>query len=71
MIAVNRTFCIQTFVMNIVYNFRTTFYTRCEECGVAPPARDEFVGHSRSELNDAYCHLSDEYLLKEGEKFVW
>lgn len=56
---------------HILYDLRTTFYTRCEECGVAPPARDEFVGHSRGELNDAYCHLSDEYLLKEGEKLVW
>ena len=56
---------------HILYDLRTTFYTRCEECGVAPPARDEFVGHSRGELNDAYCHLSDEYLLNEGKKLVW
>ena len=28
---------------HILYDLRTTFYTRCEECGVAEPARDEFV----------------------------
>ena len=57
--------------MHIFYDLRTTFYTRCEECGVAPPARDEFVGHSSSVLNATYTDLSDEYLLKEGEKLVW
>ena len=56
---------------HILYDLRTTFYTRCEECGVAPPARDEFVGHSRGELNNTYCDLSDEYLLNEGKKLVW
>ncbi len=56
---------------HILYDLRTTFYTRCEECGVAPPARDEFVGHSRGELNKTYSHLSDEYLLNEGKKLVW
>ena len=54
-----------------LYDLRTTFYTRCEECGVAPAARDEFVGHSRGELNEAYSDLSDEYLLEEGKKLVW
>ena len=56
---------------HIFYDLRTTFYTRCEECGVAPPARDEFVGHSSSVLNATYTDLSDEYLLKEGEKLSW
>lgn len=56
---------------HILYDLRTTFYTRCEECGVAPPARDEFVGHSRGELNNTYSDLSDEYLLDEGKKLVW
>ena len=56
---------------HILYDLRTTFYTRCEECGVAPPARDEFVGHSGGALHKTYCHLSDEYLLQEGEKLVW
>lgn len=56
---------------HILYDLRTTFYTHCEECGVAEPARDEFVGHSRGRLNNAYSDLSDEYLLKEGKKLVW
>ncbi len=56
---------------HILYDLRTTFYTRCEECGVAEPARDEFVGHSRGRLNNAYSDLSDEYLLKEGRKLAW
>ena len=56
---------------HIFYDLRTTFYTRCEECGVAPPARDHFVGHSSGVLNNTYTDLSDEYLLKEGEKLYW
>ncbi len=56
---------------HILYDLRTTFYTRCEECGVAPPARDHFVGHSSSALNSTYSNLSDEYLLNEGKKLVW
>ena len=56
---------------HIFCDLRTTFYTRCEECGVAPPARDHFVGHSSSVLNKTYTNLSDEYLLKEGQKLVW
>ena len=51
-----------------LYDLRTTFYTRCDEFGVAPPARDEFVGHSAGALTNAYRDLSDEYLLKEGKK---
>lgn len=50
------------------YDLRTTFYTRCDEYGVAPPARDEFVGHSSGVLTNTYRDLSDEYLLKEGKK---
>ena len=50
------------------YDLRTTFYTRCDELGVAPPARDEFVGHSSGALTNAYRDLSDEYLLKEAKK---
>ena len=51
-----------------LYDLRTTFYTRCDEYGVAAPARDEFVGHSAGALTNAYRDLSDEYLLKEGKK---
>lgn len=51
-----------------LYDLRTTFYTRCQECGVSSVARDYFVGHASSRLESAYTDLSDEYLLKEGEK---
>ena len=51
-----------------LYDLRTTFYTRCDEMGVSPPARDEYVGHSNGTLTNTYRDLSEEYLLKEGAK---
>ena len=56
---------------HIVYDMRTTFYSRCKECGIADAARDEFGGHSLGALGNAYTDLSDEYLLKEGAKFKY
>ena len=54
-----------------LYDLRTTFYTRCQECNVAPVARNEFVGHSLGELGNTYTDLSDEFLLSEGKKLCY
>ena len=54
-----------------LYDLRTTFYTRCQECNITPVARDEFVGHSLGELGNTYTDLSDEFLQKEGQKLCY
>lgn len=51
-----------------LYDLRTTFYTRCQMCDVAPAARDEFVGHSSGILTNTYTDLPNDYLIKEGLK---
>lgn len=57
---------------HILYDLRTTFYTRCDEFNVSAAARDEFVGHSNGALTNAYRNLSDEYLLEESKKLdLW
>lgn len=56
---------------HILYDMRTTFYTRCKECGVDPAARDEFVGHSLGKLGNTYTDLSDDFLLREGAKLSY
>ena len=54
-----------------LYDMRTTFYTRCKECGVEDAARNEMIGHSSGELERAYTDLSDEYLIREASKIKY
>ena len=56
---------------HILYDLRTTFYSRLKECGVADNAINEYVGHSLGVLGNTYTDLSDEYLLKECKKFKY
>lgn len=53
---------------HILYDLRTTFYSKCVESGVLLPALNHFIGHSSGVLAETYTTLSDEYLLAEGEK---
>lgn len=53
---------------HILYDLRTTFYTRCQECNVYEVARNLFVGHTLKGLAATYTDVSDEYLLSEAEK---
>lgn len=56
------------FTNHTLKDLRTTFYTRCETCGVSDKARDEMIGHSSNALHDAYSDLPDDYLIAEANK---
>lgn len=55
-----------------LYDMRTTFQTRCTECGISEVAIGLFMGNAiGSELKKAYTDVSDEWLIKEGKKFSY
>ena len=51
-----------------LYDMRTTFYTRCIECGIDEIARKLFMGHTLGKLGNAYADPPDEWLISEGNK---
>ena len=53
---------------HILYDLRTTFYSRCKEYGVSEYALSAYMGHSLGAIGNAYTDLSDEYLLEESKK---
>ena len=54
-----------------LYDLRTTFYTRCMECGVAETAIKKYVGHTLGGLADTYADLGDDFLRREGQKLSY
>ena len=53
------------------YDLRTTFQTRCTECGICDAAIGEFMGNSIGKLKDTYTDLSDDFLFNEGQKLKY
>ena len=52
-----------------MYDLRTTFATRSQECGVSETVVQTWMGHSpRTLLGKVYTKYSDDYLLSEGKK---
>ncbi len=54
-----------------LYDMRTTFQTRCTECGISDSVIGVWMGNSIGKLKDAYTDFSEEYLLKEAKKFKY
>lgn len=54
-----------------LYDLRTTFHTRCVECGVDDNARKLMMGHSLGRLGNAYTDVSDDFLRTEAAKISY
>ena len=54
-----------------LYDMRTTFQTRCSECGINETVIGLFMGNSIGKLKEAYTDFSDDFLIKEAEKFKY
>ena len=54
------------------YDLRTTFATRCQECGVQEQVVQAFMGHTPSTLlGKVYTKFSDDFLIKEASKILY
>lgn len=54
-----------------LYDMRTTFQTRCTECGVNETVIGLWMGNSIGKLKEAYTDFSEEFLLLEAQKFKY
>ena len=54
-----------------LYDMRTTFQTRCSECGINETVIGLFMGNSIGKLKEAYTDFSDGFLIAEAEKLKY